>query len=282
MVRVRAAGGGKRWGILMPTDEWAQPVILGLERGAKLLKDGGRRGAFSAPEFAEAARFYVGLFHDSIAPVVSWSQAGNVYQDFGRGDFAMWITGPWNIGEFRRRLPPESQGIWATAPMPSPEKSPDPGISLAGGSSFVVFRSSRKKEDAWKLVEYLSEPAQQSRFYAMIGDLPARKSAWLDPALAGDAAVAAFRIQLEHVTPLPQVPEWEQISARLAERFEPAIRGRSSVEAALAALDADVDRMLEKRRWMLDRAGARTTPRAAGLSFGTLGASGGGARMVLR
>ena len=29
----------------------------------------------------------------------------NVYQDFARGDFAFFITGPWNLGEFARRLP---------------------------------------------------------------------------------------------------------------------------------------------------------------------------------
>ena len=36
--------------ILLPTDEWAQPTILGLQAGASLLRDGGRYGAFRAPE----------------------------------------------------------------------------------------------------------------------------------------------------------------------------------------------------------------------------------------
>jgi multiple sugar transport system substrate-binding protein len=120
-----------------------------------------------------------------------------------------------------------------------------------------VFRSSRRKDDAWKLVDYLSEPAQQALFYKLVGDLPARKSAWSDPALASDEIIRAFRVQLDHVAPLPQVPEWEQIATRLFEQLEPAIRGRMTVPAALAALDADVDRMLEKRRWMLGRAAAR-------------------------
>jgi multiple sugar transport system substrate-binding protein len=251
--------GRRRYAILLPTDEWAQPVILGLEKGASLLAEGGRRGAFRQPAFQEAAKFYVDLFRGGLAPVVSWGEIGNVYQEFGRGDITMWITGPWNIGEFRRRPEGPPPGSWSTAPMPGAGDGPGeyPGVSIAGGSSLVVFRSSRRKDDAWKLVEYLSEPAQQALFYKLVGDLPARKSAWNDPALASDEIVAAFRVQLDHVAPLPQVPEWEQIATRLFEQLEPAIRGRTTVPAALAALDADVDRMLEKRRWMLGRAAAR-------------------------
>lgn len=54
--------------------------------------------------------------------------------------------------------------------------------------------------------------------------------------------------------PMPKVPEWEQIAARVAERTEEAIRGRLSLDQTQAALDADVDRILAKRRFLLDRA----------------------------
>jgi multiple sugar transport system substrate-binding protein len=102
-------------------------------------------------------------------------------------------------------------------------------------------------------VEYLSEPEQQLAFYALSGDLPARVEAWNDPRLAGDPKVAAFRVQLTRVAPMPPVLEWERISLKLAEHLEPAIRGRKSVEKALKDLDAEVDRILAKRRWVLER-----------------------------
>jgi multiple sugar transport system substrate-binding protein len=53
--------------------------------------------------------------------------------------------------------------------------------------------------------------------------------------------------------PLPRVPEWERIATKVFEYGEAAARGRLTVEQALAALDADVDRILEKRRWILAR-----------------------------
>ena len=97
----------------------------------------------------------------------------------------------------------------------------------------------------------------QSRFYALAGDLPARREAWDEPPLASDRKARAFRVQLSRVEPMPRVPEWEQIAQQIAEEMEPAVRGRAPVASSLAKLDADVDRILEKRRWILARAGNR-------------------------
>ncbi|HEV8118919.1 MAG TPA: sugar ABC transporter sugar-binding protein, partial [Thermoanaerobaculia bacterium] len=63
----------------------------------------------------------------------------------------------------------------------------------------------------------------------------------------------AFRVQLDHVTPMPRVPEWEQIAQKVPEDIEAAIRGREDLPAALSRLDSHVDRILAKRRWMLSR-----------------------------
>ncbi|HEX4439632.1 MAG TPA: extracellular solute-binding protein [Thermoanaerobaculia bacterium] len=257
MERVRAREGGSAYAMLLPTNEWEQLTILGLQRGATLLADGGTRGAFSAPPFAAAAEWYAALFRDRLAPVVSYTQLGNPYQEFDRGYFAMWMTGPWNLGEFRRRLPADRQSLWMTCPLPAPDGAPWPGVSFAGGSSIAIFRASKHKDAAWLLAEYLSEPDVQRKFYELSGDLPARRETWDAEPLAGDPRARAFRVQLTHVEPLPRVPEWEQIAQKLPEDLEAAIRGRQAVPAALAALDQDVDRILEKRRWILARAEAR-------------------------
>ncbi|HSB63610.1 MAG TPA: sugar ABC transporter substrate-binding protein [Thermoanaerobaculia bacterium] len=254
--RLKARAGPDRWAILLPTDEWAQPVIFGLQAGASLLTADGGDAAFQTREFREAASFYVSLFREGLAPALANTQIANVYQEFAAGDFAMYVTGPWNLGEFRRRLPKTMEGRWSTAPLPSATGTGEPGVSLAGGSSLVLFRSSEKSDDAWKLIEFLSEPAQQVRFYALAGDLPARRDAWRDPLLSSDAAARAFEEQLNHVTATPRIPEWEQIAQKVAEHLEPAIRGVATVDAALASLDKDVSALLAKRRWVLARKAA--------------------------
>ena len=255
MAAVKRVAGPRGYAVLLPLNEWVPPMVLGLQTGSPILEGGGTRGAFSGPEFRRAFHFFVGLYRDGLAPPVANTEISNLYQEFERGHFSMYITGPWNLGEFRRRLPEDRQDTWFTAPMPGPD-GPASGLSIAGGSSLVVFRGSRHKEAAWKLVEFLSRPAQQVRFYRLCGDLPARVEAWNDEALSADPYLAAFRTQLERVVPLPQVPEMEQISIRLQDWSERAVRGAMPPDSALAALDRDVDRMLEKRRWLAARAGA--------------------------
>ena len=261
MRRIKASGRA-RYPILLPTNQWEEPVVLALGAGSPLLADGGRYGAFRQPDFVRAFDFYVGMFRQGYAPAVSNSQVSNLYQQFAQGDFAMYISGPWNVAEFRRRLPPSMEGHWSTAPIPAMTAG-KPGVSLAGGSSLVLFHGSRHRNAAWKLIEYLSEPAQQIRFYELATDLPARRSAWSVKALSEDKQFPAFREQLEHVVPLPPVPEWEQIATSILEHAEVTIRGKSTEAAALRDLDARANEILAKRRWMLDRA---AKPKANGKS----------------
>jgi|CXWL01.1.fsa_nt_gi multiple sugar transport system substrate-binding protein len=261
MVRIKALGGADHYAILLPVDEWPQPVILGLQAGARLLDDDGRHGAFADPRFRRALAFYQDLFATRLAPPVDQSGMANLYQQFADGYFAMFISGPWNLGELKRRLPADQQDLWATAPLPPADAGqPYPGASLAGGSSLVLFRRAAAPDAAWQWLEYLSAPAQQARFYALSGDLPARRSAWTTTGLAADPQAAPFLAQLSAAVATPKVPEWERIATRIAERGEEVVRGASDLDTALAGLDRDVDAMLEKRRWLLDRRATSPTP----------------------
>jgi multiple sugar transport system substrate-binding protein len=256
MEAVKRELGPGRHAIFLPTNEWAQPYVFGMQTGSTLLDSAGRYGVFSDSAFRRAFDFYVGLFESGLAPALGNVEIANVYQEFARGRFAMWITGPWNLGEFRKRLPADLQDDWGTAPLPAPDGD-SAGVSIAGGSSLAMFRASRSKEAAWRLVEFLSSTEQQDRFYRLTGDLPARTDAWEATGLADDPKARAFWLQLHRVRPIPKVPEVELIATRVSESAEQVIRGHRPAGAALEELDRDVDRILEKRRWMLDREAAR-------------------------
>ncbi len=237
------------YALLLPTNnEFAPPIIMGLQEGSTLLKDQNTRGDFSGKEFVEAMHAFHKFFANGWAPVRP-TQIVNVYQSFAEGYFAMYITGPWNIGEFMRRLPDTLQNAWMTAPLPGPKGNI--GVSLAGGSSLVMFKSSKHKPEVWKLIEYLSEPEQQLQLYRFTGDLPGRVEAWKDSALAGNKYAAAFFEQLKHAVPTPKVPEWEQIAQKVREYCELISMDQLTVEKGMAELDRQVDVILEKRRWLV-------------------------------
>ena len=137
--------------------------------------------------------------------------------------------------------------------MPAPEGG-YPGLSLAGGASLAIHRGSPHQDAAWQLIEFLAATPQQVRFHQLSGNLPAGTAAWRDAALAEDPRAHAFFVQLQHLRSTPKIPEWERITSAITRRVDQVVRGELAPEAALAALDADVDAILEKRRWLLARA----------------------------
>jgi multiple sugar transport system substrate-binding protein len=252
MRAVKRVVGKDRYAIFLPTNEWNPPIIMGLQAGSPLLKEDGTRAAFRDPAFRRGFDFYMSLYREDLAPSVSGNEISNVYQEFSRGYLSMWITGPWNIGEMRNRLPDSLQDAWATAPIPGPTGAAS-GVSLAGGSSLVLFRASNHKAEAWALIEYLSRPDVQLRFWRLTGDLPGRVEAWRDTALTADPNMRTFGEQLTRVVPTPKVPEWEEIAIRVQDQVERVVRRATTADSAMSNLSADVDRMLEKRRWLRER-----------------------------
>ncbi|MBA3487771.1 MAG: extracellular solute-binding protein, partial [Lysobacter sp.] len=257
MAAIKREVGPDRFSILLPINEFEPLLVLAIQQPDPLLREDGRYGNFRSPGFRRALSFYMEMFDKDWAPRLSNTQVSNVWDEFGRGYFSFYINGPWNIAEFRKRLPAELAESWMTMPMPGPD---GPGASVANGTSFVIFEKSRNKAAAWKWIAYLSSAQVQARFHALTGDLPPRRAAWQSDALMQDVHAAAFRDQLERARPTPKVPEWERIATEMRLVAEQMLNGRLTVDQAAAELDRRADAILEKRRWMLDRDAARNTP----------------------
>jgi multiple sugar transport system substrate-binding protein len=240
--------GPNHYAILLPVNEFEQLLSLALQQDAPLLRDDNCYGNFESPGFKRALRFYVDIFRRKQAPLLANTEVPNPWTEFGHGVYAFYLSGAWNINEFRRRLPASQQRDWATAPLPGPH---GPGAGIAGGSSLVIFRSSQHKAQAWALIEYLSQPKIQQKVYALLGDMPPRRSSWRGSVLRNDPAAQAFRSQLERVKPTPAIPEWERIVTEMQLIADRAAHGELTVDQAAAELDRRTNAILEKRRWML-------------------------------
>ena len=249
MTAIKREAGADRYAVLLPLNEFEPLLNLAVQQPEPLLREDGRYGNFRSAGFKRTLAFFRAMFDEELAPRVDNTRISNVWDEFGKGFFSFYISGPWNIAEFKKRMPPELADAWMTMPLPGPD---GPGASIAGGTSFVVFRQSQRKDAAWKLIAFLSEPAQQIRLHTLTGDLPPRRSPWATPALANDPYAAAFRDQLERAVPAPKVPEWERIAQEMRIVGEQLANHRVSVVEAAAELDRRADAILAKRRWMLD------------------------------
>ncbi|MEL1266215.1 sugar ABC transporter substrate-binding protein [Pseudoxanthomonas putridarboris] len=250
MQAVKQQVGKGNYAILLPLNEFEPLLSLAIQQPEPLLREGGRYGNFRSEGFRRSLGFYKEMFDRGWAPMVTSNQISNVWDEFGKGFYSFYISGPWNIARFKERLPASQQQDWMTMPLPGPD---GPGASLANGTSFVVFRDSPNKAAAWKLIAWLSSPQVQARFHALTGDLPPRRSPWKTAALADDPHARAFREQLERAVSTPKVPEWERIATEMRLVGEQVANGRMSVDQAAEELDRRADRILEKRRWMLDQ-----------------------------
>lgn len=248
LAAIKANAGPGNYSILLPLNEFEPLLNLAVQEPDPLLRDDDTRGNFESAGFRRAFDFYIDMFRQGWAPPMSDTQISNVWDEFAAGFYAFYITGPWNVDEFRRRLPSRLANDWGTAPLPGPN---GPGAAIGGGSSLVMFKKSRHKREVWQLIEFLSQPAQQLRFHELSGDLPPRRSVWADPALANDPYAKAFRDQLERVRSAPKVPEWERIAQEIRLTTERVVRSGEPIDQALRELDTRTDAILEKRRWML-------------------------------
>lgn len=251
MREVKQVAGQGNYAILLPLNEFEPLLSLAIQQPEPLLREDGRYGNFRSEGFRQSLGFYKEMFDRQWAPVVTNNQISNVWDEFGKGFYSFYISGPWNIAKFKERLPAAQQKDWMTMPLPGPN---GPGASLANGTSFVVFKDSPNKDAAWQLIAWLSSPAVQAEFHALTGDLPPRRSPWLTPALANDPYAKAFREQLERAVSTPKVPEWERIATEMRLVGEQVANGRLTVDQAAEELDRRADRILEKRRWMLEQA----------------------------
>ena len=237
-----------RFGLLMPINEYEPLVALCLQAGTPILLDDSTRGGFQQPAMRESFAYAASLYQRGYAARIMHGEVTDIYSAFARGDFAFYITGPWNLAEFARRLPANLQDQWTTAPLPGPTGR---GVSSAGGVSMCLAKTSRNKDRAFQFLDFMTTTARQADFYKVTGDLPSDQNAWPAAGLTQDTRLQAFFEQLNMTRPVPQVPEWERIANEMVAALERIVRGLTTLDAALKSLDEFAWTTLAKRRNLL-------------------------------
>lgn len=227
-------GAGAEYGIQLPaggTGSWQTLMPFAWSAGASFTSDDGAEYTIDSPELAGALEYYKTYFDEGISPT-RLLDAGELESGFADGTYASFISGPWHTGLV------EDAGVsadkYAVAPLPGQEDTP--GTSFVGGGNLAVFSDSDNKDNAWKFVQWLTDPKVQQDFYAEVGDLPAVQAAWDSGELASDEQLAIFEQQLQSAESPPAVPTWEQIAAVVDAETEKATKGQTSVEDAVAAM----------------------------------------------
>jgi len=229
--------------------DWPEPLMaFAAQQPDPMLKDRNTRGNFTTPGFRAALAFYKGIYDQGFSPRVVGSEVGDTIVAFRRGWTAILPSNAETVGDLRRRASWFPAELWRVAPTPGPS---GPASDLANGYSLAVSATTRDPKSAWQLVDYLARPGTQQSLYRVTGDLPSRPSAWA--VLDTDPSAAVLRGQVDRGRAAPPIAEWERIVSEVQLVAERMVRGDFGVIAATQEMNKRVDRILEKRRWLLDR-----------------------------
>ena len=240
MAKAMQEKAGATWGIQLlagGADSFQSALPFGWSSGAELMDDGSTTWTLDTPEWNKALSYYQSFFTEGIANPTPNSGAGAAESAFVDGSAPMMMSGPYNIGNLAKAGGADFASKYAVATLPADTSA----TSFVGGSNLVVFKDSPNREAAWKLVQWLSQPATQVKWYQATGDLPAVETAWEDQVLAGDDKLSVFGDQLKATNSPPSVPTWTQVSAAADTQLEQIVKAGKDPAQALKDLQAQAD-----------------------------------------
>ena len=226
---------GSKWGInLQPggTGSWQSVMPFAWSNGAEL--SDGEQWTFDTPQMAEAVKYYQSFFTDGLTnkkPVVGQGQE----PAFIDGSEPMFISGPWMMSAVEKAGGKGFADKYSVMLMPTKEKS----ASFVGGSNLAVFKTTKNRDSAWKLVQWLGQADTQVKWYQMSSALPSVTSAWQDPALTADKKLATFGKQLETAVAPPSFATWEQVAAKFDAEIEKVTKTGAEVDASLKTVQSE-------------------------------------------
>jgi multiple sugar transport system substrate-binding protein len=137
-------------------------------------------------------------------------------------------------------------GSFAVAPMPAEGGQP---TATLGGSQLAINARSNQPEAAWRLIEYLTQPAQMIERARELGQLPTRRSLYQGDLLEGGLPVAVEQARrlVESAVPRPATPVYTELSEALQVSLHRALSGQEEPARALARAAQEARALLRRK-----------------------------------
>ena len=216
--------------------------------GGDFLTSDRRRSAINSPEALQAITYYTSFAAEGLMPLSALEKdSTQIENGFANGQYAVIFTGPWILKQMNT---PKAKGgqmetvtahNFGVAPYPAGLKG---NQTFFSGSDMAMMKSSKNKDEAWKLMSYLISRDTQVTYSKMSGMLPTRLDAANDPALMADAHYAEFVAQIKNGRHYPSVPAWGPLESvylkNVGNTFDivAGVRGKYTPQAIKQALDA--------------------------------------------
>lgn len=224
--------GGAKYGISLQaggTGSWQTVMPFVWQAGGGIVDDSGNF-TLDSDANVKAYQYYDSFFEDKLTPTAL--EPGALESGFVDGSIGAFISGPWEIGLVKDQGGEDFMKNVGLAHMPKEQSA----TSFVGGGDLVVFKTTKNRAAAWQFVDYLTQPDVQAKWYELVNDLPAVKSAWDNDAISGDEFLKVFGDQLNDAKSPPAIPTWEQIANVIDSQMEKVTKGSTAPEDAAKAM----------------------------------------------
>ncbi|WP_239254650.1 sugar ABC transporter substrate-binding protein [Listeria ilorinensis] len=232
--------GDDLYGFNIDPNEGTFGFMFGRQNGSELINEKGEP-VLDEKEFVDAINYLDSFIKDGATPKQDLGM--DITQSFG-GDkpiLPMFVSGPWMVNTLETTAP-ELDGKWAIATLPKKENN----LSALGGSDLAVFEYSNQKENALKLIDYLSRSDVQMDYLKSTKNLPSNVEAWEDPSIKNDGNYQIFKEQLEASKAMPLVPQYEEMAESYKKYWEQIAVNGADVDQSMKDFNAEVAQMLKK------------------------------------
>lgn len=153
---------------------------------------------------------------------------------FQNGDLAMFISGPWEKKIMEENKEKSPYGL---APLP---KGKEMAVTLVT-DSFSIAESSKNKELAWKLIEFMGQFKYQNAYDEAIGFFPILKEEEKE-ARYNEEFLKSFKEMIQYGQPEPQVPVWDTFNKEFVESVQKVLTDKATAEEALTSAETSLNK----------------------------------------
>ena len=215
--------------------------------GGTILDGEGRVAVDSPAAIAALTAMRDLIYAHRVSPeaVLTWQEEQTRFA-FQNGEAAIMRNWPYAYSLLQDASSSTVAGRFAVAPLPAaPGGAPSAAL---GGSQLAINAFSEQPEAAYRLIDYLLQPAQLIERAAIAGQFPPRPSLYASEALAAalDMPPDAARHVIERAVPRPVTPVYSELSQLLQVALHRALTRQQEPRAALEAAAASMRRVLEK------------------------------------
>lgn len=176
-----------------------------------------------------------------------WGDSMSPLNPFFRGQLAMQEAGQWEILSAQKFAKPDFRYGVSAFPAPAGGRK---DVAYVSGSFWVIPAGSKKKDQAFEFLAWLTAPAQAAEFAASLFNIPPRISALESPVFESKLT-PEFRqylklLQSGFVYTFPQLPIGQFYLTELTQALSDVQSGAKTAKQALDSVQEKVEREMQR------------------------------------